>query len=96
MGLKHSVASCRQTMRRICNKRHHSLLHPKSSAPLVEIEQSEEYTQSLTSQTESDLKSVTCLANNQSQILLGTALIKVKGKYGLTSLRSLLDQVSQT
>ncbi|KAJ8720595.1 hypothetical protein PYW08_006060 [Mythimna loreyi] len=101
LGPNHSVFSCRlSTSCRICRKRHHSLLHPKSFPKGNHVTRDKEddgTDQAIpsTSQSESPRNVVSCFSNVDSQVLLATALVKVEARTGTFVLRSLLDQGSQ-
>lgn len=96
LGLKHSAYACRQSSRcKICQKRHHSLLHPKGISQQVDSVESGDaaLNEGVVSNGESI---VNCFSKMPSQVLLATALVKVESKTGvLMTLRSLLDQGSQ-
>ncbi|XP_045450171.1 uncharacterized protein LOC123658924 [Melitaea cinxia] len=97
LGPNHSVISCHQSTRcRVCKKRHHSLLHPKTAPQQSEENNSgaKDVVSATSSQGESNV--VTCFSSIQSQVLLATALVKVEMRSGATmTLRALLDQGSQ-
>ncbi|CAH0719175.1 unnamed protein product, partial [Brenthis ino] len=99
LGLNHSVYSCRQSTRcRICKRKHHSLLHttePSKSDEEIKAVKSVREVSSTSSQSETD-NVISCHSNIFSQVLLATAMVKIKARKGNFILfRSLLDQGSQ-
>ncbi|KAL0850306.1 hypothetical protein ABMA28_012142 [Loxostege sticticalis] len=96
LGYNHSTKVCRvPTKCRICKRKHHSLLHPKTTTAAVA-------TSSETTSTDAVSEAVTNIAAHFSkgvvsqQVLLATALIKADSKNGSSQiLRALLDQGSQ-
>lgn len=102
LGVNHTVHTCRQTTNcRICKRRHHSLLHPKTVHKNDHCSISDQSNgvdliaaPSSTSQGEGS-NIVTCFSNIKSQVLLATALVKVDSKNGTYFLRCLVDQGSQ-
>ncbi|XP_045542800.1 uncharacterized protein LOC123723621 [Papilio machaon] len=95
----HSVRFCRQsTCCRRCGKRHHSLLHLdrkqeyQNQAPAESKELSE-----LSKNTERDIKISTHFAHEtQSEVLLATAVVKIKSDTGYSQIvRALVDQGSE-
>ncbi|CAH0719896.1 unnamed protein product, partial [Brenthis ino] len=99
LGLNHSVYSCRQSTRcRICKRKHHSLLHtmePSRSDEEIKAVKSVREVSSTSSQSETN-NVISCHSNIFSQVLLATAMVKIKARKGNFILfRSLLDQGSQ-
>ncbi|XP_059062118.1 uncharacterized protein LOC131854951, partial [Achroia grisella] len=101
---KHSVYSCQQTTRcKICKKRHHSLLHPRSIVQSADNEVGSDQSANsdvvvpTTSATQDEARNVVaCFSRVDTQVLLATALVKIVSKAGKNiTLRSLLDQGSQ-
>lgn len=102
LGRNHTVYECNKNVScRLCNKRHHSLLHQGASneAPehtavnnLNTIDEPDPFTE--------PNSLVSCLATNKvkrlRQVVLATALIKAKSITGeLQTVRALIDQGSQ-
>lgn len=103
----HSVRFCQKpTSCRICNKKHHSLLHPQAVS-LSNNEATEKTTQSVnvaeievqTSDVEEVVEEVNTFTSRltsgmrQTQVLLATALVRAESRTGeLQMLRALLDQ----
>lgn len=101
LGLNHSVFSCRQLTRcRICSRKHHSLLHPKTVSQLTDnvdktVDKKVVASTATTSQ-DGVTDVVTCFSNIHSQVLLATALVDVETRAGNDlTFRCLLDQGSQ-
>ena len=101
LGPNHSVFSCRNSTNcRVCRKRHHSLLHPKSFPKgdhnsRDQLDDGADQSPPSSSQSETPNNIVSCFSNVNSQVLLATALVKVEARTGTFVLRSLLDQGSQ-
>lgn len=101
LGSNHISYDCKKSATcRVCNKKHHTLLHP--SKEQENQDQSTRYKQqtSGTSSQESELPIVACLSTGQipkpKQVLLATALIKAEAHNGVPLLvRALIDQGSQ-
>ncbi|XP_028156415.1 uncharacterized protein LOC114349998 isoform X2 [Ostrinia furnacalis] len=101
--------TCRLPTRcRICNKKHHSLLHStNNNVPSNNVQTTQSINPSRTNHvvattatTSDDIDQqtniTTCFSNNKSQVLLATALVKAETNNGsFITLRSLLDQGSQ-
>lgn len=106
-GANHSVYYCRQpTKCHICNKKHHSLLHPQGA--ISSIENTQRCNQTLMQDCDVDINNasssndveasniVSCFSNISGQVLLATALVKVESRNNYDiKLRALLDQGSQ-
>lgn len=102
LGTNHSVYFCRQhTKCHLCKKKHHTLLHPKSTANSAEIvdgsaEMKAVTANATTSSSLSDTKPICCFADVQNHGLLATALVNVESRTGTAIvLRALMDQGSQ-
>lgn len=89
----HSVLQCKRNTRcRVCQKKHHSLLHPEKrdcnetpQALAQEVRQADEH------------KTVSHHTHNPGQVLLATALVDIMARNGQMQVyRALLDQGSQT
>lgn len=105
-GSNHSVKSCfLRTSCRICNRKHHTLLHPQkpnrsiaSAVPVNHAVESMHFSDDQP-QTDQPLNMVTnCYSSKDkyTQVLLATALVRVQTKNGSYQLlRALLDQGSQ-
>lgn len=111
LGSNHSIKFCRQSSCcRVCKRRHHSLLHPRSisnsavsnlsSNTTAEVKSAVSAIQ--TSLPEGETASSSNLTSHFSQrsvptqVLLATALVEAQTRYGSTQLlRVLLDQGSQ-
>ncbi|CAH2088129.1 unnamed protein product [Euphydryas editha] len=101
LGSNHNVYNCRkQTTCKVCQKRHHSLLHPsgKSVNPTQDVKAN--LTTVNASSSTSTNHVVSCLSTDKvlmsRQVLLATALVKAESKGGDFKLvRALLDQGSQ-
>lgn len=108
----HSVYQCTMSTRcRLCKKKHHTLLHPKSTksvsdktdqsvdkAVVATVTETVSKSQTPTSSETNDYKVfTTCVPYAHSQVLLATALVNVQSNKFRTPvvLRSLLDQGSQ-
>lgn len=102
-----SVYDCTMSTKcRLCKKKHHTLLHPKSfkSVPQARTDRPIEnnvVAAATTSQTNDQEESVssspvvTCFANSYGEILLATDLVKVVSGSQAVTFRSLIDQGSQ-
>lgn len=107
LGSNHTGKMCRVPVTcHICKRRHHTLLHSKTSPFTVavatespEIEQANELDTEpscSTNETTQDIVTNFVTGHTHSQTLLATALIKVEGETGYPQiLRALLDQGSQ-
>lgn len=110
LGANHSIKYCRQTSScRVCKRRHHSLLHPKSSSnPAVsntnsiataEVKSAVSAVQTALSAGEPSSPNIASYFSQGSvptQVLLATALVEAQTRRGSTQLlRVLLDQGSQ-
>lgn len=98
----HSVFSCRQTTRcRICNKKHHTLLHPSVPKSTVHNVENASVNKTLVEDIPASLNDdsdnvVAFHSTAHTQVLLATALVKVEAQSGkILTFRSLLDQGSQ-
>lgn len=103
LGANHSVSSCRLPTRcKICNKKHHSLLHVNLPTDDILTDKHSAGNSNVVatvtnlSQDEIQVENLTsCFTNNKSQIVLATALVKAETKTGsYITCRSLLDQGS--
>ncbi|XP_026746838.1 uncharacterized protein LOC113508077, partial [Trichoplusia ni] len=106
LGSNHSVKQCQKTMNcRLCNRRHHSLLHPNnSSATTVAQNNSNDQVTKVNpsppvagSSSKDTSPIVSCFSSgNCSQVLLATALVNAESKFGGKQvIRALIDQGSQ-
>ncbi|XP_052759203.1 uncharacterized protein LOC128202543 [Galleria mellonella] len=104
LGSNHSVRFCQKaTNCRICKKRHHSLLHPPNMTPetINQGVSTQKVTEVATTNNENEPtvdSIVTCLGTSElrKQVLLATALVKVKSSSGQYQVvRALIDQGSQ-
>lgn len=104
LGTNHSVFSCRQSTRcHKCKKKHHTILHLENVSKSVsyndktdQVVQGNDSTGAATSSQSNSTHVVSCVANNNSQILLATALITAESMSGTAMvIRSLIDQGSQ-
>ncbi|XP_052742658.1 uncharacterized protein LOC128198927 [Bicyclus anynana] len=96
----HSVFACRLPIKcKICNKRHHSLLHPTGAETREGHLKSQALAQSSSTVEPKEVKLsniVTCFSNIHCQVLLATALVKVQVRNNYSIIvRALLDQGSQ-
>lgn len=103
----HSVFTCRQTTKcRICNKKHHSLLHPKNQTSSTDsnvgfnhsVEHKVVAHATTNTQTTADENTnlTSCFSTSHSHVLLATALVKAQSETGSgATIRCLLDQGSQ-
>ncbi|XP_073956541.1 uncharacterized protein [Choristoneura fumiferana] len=103
----HAVFACRQTTKcRICNRKHHSLLHPKNQTNSTESNVGHNHsvdpkivahaTTSTEDIADETTNFTTCFSTSHSQVLLATALVKAQSKSGTgITIRCLLDQGSQ-
>lgn len=91
----HSIQTCRQsTSCRKCGRKHHTLLHYDvvSQPALTETAHNPEEPEA----ENAELLSMKVSTDNRTQVVLATALVGIKDKYGtLTHLRALVDQGSQ-
>lgn len=110
LGSNHSVKHCRNaTSCQLCNRRHHSLLHPKGEMQSTEVVKSVDVQVSptgnnsfRTSSEEARPSTSTTIANHfvkgvAHQVLLATAVVKAESRDGGGNqlLRALIDQGSQ-
>ncbi|KAH9641403.1 hypothetical protein HF086_011432 [Spodoptera exigua] len=99
LGSNHTVYDCKkQTFCRVCNKRHHSLLHPNKELHANNDAVVKSATENTSASTSDQI--VTCFSTRKfpkpKQVLLATALIKAENKLGeFQTVRALLDQGSQ-
>lgn len=106
----HAVFACRQTTRcRICQKKHHSLLHPKNQTGSTESNvENHSVDRRVVAYATTDAQTTsndsfdettnitTCFSTSHSQVLLATALVGIQSKAGTrVTVRCLLDQGSQ-
>ncbi|XP_063617952.1 uncharacterized protein LOC134790896 [Cydia splendana] len=107
LGSGHNVYSCRQSTRcRICKRKHHSLLHPKTSTQATDSQvkptQSVEgdivahATTAPSSSCDEPNNVTTCFSTSRGQVFLPTALVQAQSKTGSgITLRCLIDQCSE-
>ncbi|KAJ0181817.1 hypothetical protein K1T71_002539 [Dendrolimus kikuchii] len=110
LNADHTVFQCNMSTRcRLCKKKHHTLLHPKTPKSVIDhIKTDQSVNKSVvatattsTSQTQSESTGTSTItsyfSNTPSQVLLATALVKAESptKNMTIVLRSLLDQGSQ-
>lgn len=112
LGAKHSIKYCRlNSTCRICNKKHHSLLHPKStsnfsaneknSSTAVEVSAAVSAVRAQLTESEPATSNLVTHFSKKSmsaptQVLLATAIVKAQTNNGYNQLlRVLLDQGSQ-
>lgn len=108
LGVNHSVFACRQSTRcRICQKKHHSLLHPRNTTSATDSQVSNQSVErsvavhnasaSLSARDESNCTEIKShFSTSRNQVLLATALVKAQSRNGSgITLRCLLDQGSQ-
>ncbi|XP_045446031.1 uncharacterized protein LOC123654111 [Melitaea cinxia] len=101
LGSNHNVYNCRkQTKCKVCQKRHHSLLHPSGDIVTQNQDTKANLTTINASSSTSTNHVVSCLSTDKvltpRQVLLATALVKAESKGGDYKLvRALLDQGSQ-
>ncbi|KAH9632932.1 hypothetical protein HF086_002754 [Spodoptera exigua] len=98
-GSNHTVYDCKkETFCRVCNKRHHSLLHPNKEQHANNDAVVKSAAKNTSASTSDQI--VTCLSTRKfpkpKQVLLATALINAENKLGeFQTVRALLDQGSQ-
>ncbi|CAK1577881.1 unnamed protein product [Parnassius mnemosyne] len=101
LGRNHLSYDCKKpTKCRICQKRHHTLLHPTNNQEKKDQAAVLNQSASCTDTSESEVPVVACLSTGHipkpRQVLLATALIRVESKTGEHKLvRALIDQGSQ-
>lgn len=101
LGGNHTVYDCKKpTTCKLCNRRHHSLLHSPSKGENKLKTSTETDTASTSTSATNDSPIVTCLSTDRlvkpKQVLLATALINAESRTGeLQVVRALLDQGSQ-
>ncbi|KOB73844.1 Uncharacterized protein OBRU01_09978, partial [Operophtera brumata] len=110
LGSNHSIKYCRHNSScQVCKRRHHSLLHPKSSSnpavsnknPIATAEVKSAVSAIQTALSEGEPSSPNIAAHFSqgsvpTQVLLATALVEAQTRHGSTQLlRVLLDQGSQ-
>lgn len=98
---RHSLRNCRHTTTcKLCKRRHHSLLHPKTAdTNTVEQSSSSSSCDQVTTPDKSNFHHVTSHVSKESDSegLLGTAVVGAKTLQGINQLlRLLLDQGSQS
>ncbi|KAJ0169499.1 hypothetical protein K1T71_015086 [Dendrolimus kikuchii] len=110
LNADHTVFQCNMSTRcRLCKKKHHTLLHPKTPKSVIDHINTDQSlnksvvatTTTSTSQTQSESTGTPTItsyfSNTPSQVLLATALVKAESprKNMTIVLKSLLDQGSQ-
>ncbi|XP_075977746.1 uncharacterized protein LOC142977620 [Anticarsia gemmatalis] len=104
LGSHHTSKSCRVLSKcRICQRKHHTLLHPKSpsvtsavATPVEPTTSHEGISETPTQELSSNIAAHFVNGRVQGQVLLATALIRVESQNGSSQiLRALLDQGSQ-
>ncbi|KAH8344972.1 hypothetical protein KR084_010591, partial [Drosophila pseudotakahashii] len=89
----HTVTACKSSTCRVCSKPHHTLLHRYATE--TQVESSRQALPAQTS-TSSQISSTNLAASDSDQVILATAIVKIKDQLGSYHMaRALLDSGSQ-